>query len=107
MSEILSSKRGPLGLPSIGQLGVAKDGVQIIDTIRRALARVRRRAYAFGVTHVVEGVLMRRQAEKFYLIMSGHIYFETLSAAVELDLFGLLKQHRCLTCAGHAPPRNS
>ncbi len=31
--------------------------------------------------------------EKLYPILGGHIYFQTLSAAVQLDLFGLLKKH--------------
>ncbi len=46
----------------------------------------------------MEGFVIRRQVEKFYLIMSGHIYFETLSAAVEFNLFGLLSKHRRLSC---------
>jgi cyclopropane fatty-acyl-phospholipid synthase-like methyltransferase len=36
---------------------------------------------------------------KFNRIMGGHILFQTLSAAVELDLFGLLHRHGSLTRA--------
>jgi hypothetical protein len=64
----------------------------------RALTRLWLRMAAFATTHIVEGFLIRRQVEKFYLIMSGHIYFETLSAAVEFDLFGLLSKHHRLSC---------
>ncbi|HUT92113.1 MAG TPA: methyltransferase [Thermoguttaceae bacterium] len=65
----------------------------------KGLAGPWRRVQLFFRTRVVEGVLMRRQAERFYLILGGHINFQTLSAAVRLDLFGLLKKHRGLTCA--------
>lgn len=39
---------------------------------------------------LVEEVVLKKQ--KLYLIMGGHIFFETLSAAVELDLFTLLSE---------------
>jgi cyclopropane fatty-acyl-phospholipid synthase-like methyltransferase len=31
--------------------------------------------------------------QKLYRILGGHIFFETLAAAVQFDLFGLLKEH--------------
>jgi len=37
------------------------------------------------------------ELQTLYRVMGGHIYFQTLSAAVRLDLFGLLKQHGPLT----------
>lgn len=33
----------------------------------------------------------------FYLILGGHIFFQTLSAAVQLDLFTLLETKGTLT----------
>lgn len=37
--------------------------------------------------------------ENLYAVLGGHIYFQTLSAAVQLDLFGLLSKHPKLTRA--------
>jgi hypothetical protein len=45
----------------------------------------------------VEGFLLRRRIERLYLVMGGHIFFQTLSAAVQLDLFTLLSKHGALT----------
>ena len=39
---------------------------------------------------LAERVLLGRMLERTYLILSGHIYFQTLSAAVQLDLFTVL-----------------
>ena len=44
-----------------------------------------------------EGCLLKRQIEKLYLVMGGHIFFETLSAAVEFDLFTQLSKHPGMT----------
>lgn len=65
--------------------------------IGRFVGKLGRRLQALWVSRVVEGVLLKRQFEKFYLIMGGHIYFQTLSAAVEFDLFGILSKHKRLT----------
>jgi len=48
----------------------------------------------------MERCVLRRQIEKYYLVMGGHIFFQTLSAAVQLDLFTLLAQKGPLTQAG-------
>jgi SAM-dependent methyltransferase len=40
---------------------------------------------------------MRRQAERLYLVFGGHIFFETLRTAVQLDLFTLLAREGPLT----------
>lgn len=37
--------------------------------------------------------LVDQLLQKLYPILGGHIYFQTLSAAVRFDLFGLLKKH--------------
>lgn len=55
----------------------------------RALTALRRQ--------LVERWLWRRQLEKLYLVLGGHIFFQTLSAAVELDLFSLLARQRRMT----------
>jgi ubiquinone/menaquinone biosynthesis C-methylase UbiE len=46
---------------------------------------------------VVEGVLLRRQAERLYLVFGGHIFFQTLHAGVSYGLFSLLKERPGLT----------
>jgi ubiquinone/menaquinone biosynthesis C-methylase UbiE len=44
-------------------------------------------------------VILGKHIEKLYLVMGGHIFFQTLSAAVDLDLFTLLEKNRRLTLA--------
>ncbi len=46
---------------------------------------------------LIERVLLRRPNQQMALIVGGHIFFQTLSAAVELDLFSLLHQHKRMT----------
>lgn len=66
------------------------------NAIRSMLQTFRARAVTFG-TALTERFLLRRQIERFYLVLGGHIFFQTLSAAVQLDLFTLLSRHRRLT----------
>lgn len=40
--------------------------------------------------HVVDGFILRSSIKKFYRVAAGHILFQSLAAAVELDLFTLL-----------------
>lgn len=42
-------------------------------------------------------LVLRRQTEKFYMVMGGHIFFQTLNAAIQLDLFTLLSRHGYMT----------
>lgn len=49
------------------------------------------------VTRFVEGVVLRRQVERLYLVFGGHIFFQTLRTAVQLDLFTLLAKEGPLT----------
>jgi SAM-dependent methyltransferase len=49
------------------------------------------------VTRFVEGVVLRRQVERLYLVFGGHIFFQTLRTAVQLDLFSLLARDGPLT----------
>jgi cyclopropane fatty-acyl-phospholipid synthase-like methyltransferase len=46
-----------------------------------------------------QGDLNESQWDQLYRILGGHIYFQTLSAAVALDLFGILKEYGPLTRA--------
>lgn len=46
---------------------------------------------------IVDQVLLRRASKKIYSIVGGHIYFQTLNAGLELDLFTLLDERRQLT----------
>jgi len=48
-------------------------------------------------TRFVEGVVLRRQVERLYLVFGGHIFFQTLRTAVQLDLFTLLAKEGPLT----------
>ncbi len=45
------------------------------------------------------GGVSEAEWDKLHRVLGGHIYFQTLSAAVQLDLFGLLKEHGPLTGA--------
>jgi cyclopropane fatty-acyl-phospholipid synthase-like methyltransferase len=47
--------------------------------------------------HLLERVLLRRAYERVYSVVGGHIFFQTLRAAVELDLFSLLHERKRLT----------
>jgi SAM-dependent methyltransferase len=49
------------------------------------------------LTRFVEGVVLRRQVERLYLVFGGHIFFQTLRTAVQLDLFTLLAEEGPLT----------
>lgn len=46
-----------------------------------------------------DDALLRQSWERLYLVLGGHIYFQTLSAAVRLDLFTLLARRGTLTRA--------
>lgn len=46
---------------------------------------------------LIERVLLRRLNQKIYRLMGGHIFFQTMSASVELDLFSLLDKHKQMT----------
>ncbi|MGB8340253.1 MAG: methyltransferase [Chthoniobacterales bacterium] len=55
---------------------------------------------------LIERVLLRWLNQRTYLIMGGHIFFQTMSAAVEFDLFSLLHRHKRMTCAQIAKALN-
>jgi hypothetical protein len=38
-------------------------------------------------TRFVESVVLRRKVERLYLVFGGHLFFQTLRTAVQLDLF--------------------
>jgi len=50
------------------------------------------------VSRLGERLVMDRVFDRAYLVMGGHIFFQTLSAAVQLDLFTLLARRRRMTC---------
>jgi hypothetical protein len=62
-----------------------------------ALARLWAKNVSLPLTRFVEGVLLRRQIERLYLVFGGHIFFQTLRTAVQLDLFTLLAKEGPLT----------
>lgn len=49
------------------------------------------------IVGVRDRILVRRSLRDFYNVLGGHIYFELLYTAVELDLFTVLKENRRLT----------
>lgn len=68
------------------------------DLLARASTLWWRVAAAFE-RRLLEGFLLRGTIERLYLVMGGHIFFQTLSAAVQLDLFTLLARRGPLTRA--------
>jgi hypothetical protein len=48
---------------------------------------------------LIEETLFQDELDKFWLVLGGHLYFQTLSAAVRLDLFTLLDRQPGLTRA--------
>ena len=46
---------------------------------------------------LVEGILLKNQIEKLYLVFGGHIFFQTLHAGVKLGVFSLLRNNPGLT----------
>jgi hypothetical protein len=45
----------------------------------------------FFLVNVVDRIVLASSIKKFYLMASGHIYFQSLAAAVELDVFTILR----------------
>jgi precorrin-6B methylase 2 len=64
-----------------------------IELLKSAWARTSGK----GREDLVEDILFKEDMERFYLIFGGHIFFQTLSAAVRLDLFSLLSEKKGLT----------
>jgi SAM-dependent methyltransferase len=62
-----------------------------------ALARFVDRYVALPITRFVEGIVLRRQVERLYLVFGGHLFFQTLRCAVRLGLFSLLEKEGPLT----------
>lgn len=56
-----------------------------------------RRSFALAWQQLLERWVLRRQLARMYHLIGGHIYFQTLSAAVQLDLFTLLARRGPLT----------
>lgn len=62
-----------------------------------ALGRFFARYVGLPLTQFFEGVILRRQAERLYLVFGGHIFFQTLRTAVRLGVFDLLAKDGPLT----------
>jgi ubiquinone/menaquinone biosynthesis C-methylase UbiE len=58
-----------------------------------------RRSWGLAWQRLLERTVLRRPLAHMYHLISGHIYFQTLSAAVQLDLFTLLGRRGPLTRA--------
>ena len=68
-----------------------------MSDIKAAFTNLWNRLSVFFTRRVVEGVFLRKQAERFYLVFGGHLFFQTLNAACRFDLFTLLANEPGLT----------
>jgi hypothetical protein len=55
------------------------------------------RAVYLPARRFLEGIILRRQVERLYLVFGGHIFFQTLRTAVKFGLFSLLAKDGPLT----------
>ncbi len=60
----------------------------------RHLVRIFR---TFIAVYVFEKVLFRNKIRELYLVLSGHIYFQTLAAAVRLGVFDIINSRKRIT----------
>ena len=51
----------------------------------------------FWWEQILSRFIYRKQLREFYLVLGGHIFFQTLNAAAKLDLFSLLEKHKSLS----------
>lgn len=51
------------------------------------------RAQLFAHTKLIENGLLRAELKNIYSVLGGHIYFQTLVAAIRFDLFTRLEDH--------------
>jgi len=63
------------------------------NAFSRSVSRVR----SWLQRNVIEGIFLRRQVERFFLVFGGHIFFQTLEAASRFDLFTHLKTENGMT----------
>ncbi len=61
------------------------------------LSRIIARVISLPIVQLVEAFLLRRQFEKLYFVFGGHIFFQTMRTAVQLDLFTLLAREGRMT----------
>jgi hypothetical protein len=71
------------------------------STFTRWISRLGNR-FAVLRQRIMERFFLQRSLERFYLVFGGHIFFETLYAAVEFDLFTKLDEEPGLTAPGIA-----
>ena len=60
----------------------------MVNTVRNPFQRIA----TWIQVRIVDQLLLRRTFNNIYSIVGGHIYFQTLNAALELDLFTVLDQ---------------
>ena len=65
--------------------------------VQSAVAGLWQQYVKWPVMRFVEGVVLRRQVERMYLVFGGHMFFQTLRTAVQLGLFSLLAKEGPLT----------
>ncbi len=62
------------------------------------MQRLLPRIQAFFERWIVERLLLRNEIERLYLVMGGHIYFQTLCTATNLGVFRKLSEQGPMTC---------
>ncbi len=73
------------------------NAMEIDLAARSPLRRFWDKRIALPARRIFERIVLRRQAERLYLVFGGHIFFQTLRTAVQLDLFTLLASEGPLT----------
>lgn len=64
----------------------------LLRRLEDRLGFLSRQIRLFFTVQVFERFVIRRAARNFYLLIGGHIHFQSLSAAVQFDLFTLLER---------------
>lgn len=79
--------------------GASLSLVNLTARHRSMAVRIGNRLAVWWQRYMMEGILLRRAKERFFLVFGGHIFFQTLHAAVQLDLFSLLAKNGPLTAS--------
>lgn len=95
--EITEAEEKPVNSAEVSAGALPTIAESLPSRRARGLRNLWDRTVRLPITRLFEGVLLRRQVERLYLVFGGHIFFQTLRSAVKLDLFSLLAKHRRLT----------
>ena len=88
----------PLALNPDDRTTAAAPSGPAARTVRQRLDDAWHRYLRMPLTRLVDDVVLRRQTERLYLVFGGHIFFQVLRTAVQLDLFTLLERESAPDC---------